>query len=159
MTVEAAPMVASGGTRLPLLALTLHRPWCWAILCAGKDVENRSWRPPAHLVGQFLAIHSGKIWDEEAALWLLAHGYPVPRQEEWPSGEIRGLVRVQGFGRDVVSPWYSPGKWGWQLADPLLFRTAVPHIGSRGLWRVEQVEPLARIRGEVRRLREGHGHA
>ncbi len=26
-------------------ALSIRQPWAWAILHAGKDVENRSWRP------------------------------------------------------------------------------------------------------------------
>ncbi len=48
-------------------ALTLHRPWPWAIIHGSKRVENRSWAPPAWLIGQRLAIHAGKRWDADGA--------------------------------------------------------------------------------------------
>ena len=30
-------------TDLPDIALSIRQPWAWAILHAGKDIENRSW--------------------------------------------------------------------------------------------------------------------
>lgn len=29
---------------LPELALSVRQPWAWAIIHAGKDIENRSWQ-------------------------------------------------------------------------------------------------------------------
>lgn len=29
---------------IPRLALSVRQPWPWAILHAGKDIENRSWQ-------------------------------------------------------------------------------------------------------------------
>lgn len=42
-------------------ALTLLNPWAQAIAYWGKDVENRTWAPPASLVGERIAIHAGKL--------------------------------------------------------------------------------------------------
>jgi len=28
----------------PMKAITIKQPWAWAIVFAGKDIENRSWR-------------------------------------------------------------------------------------------------------------------
>lgn len=36
-------MSKEGQSDLPPLALSIRQPWAWAILCAGKDIENRSW--------------------------------------------------------------------------------------------------------------------
>lgn len=33
-------------------ALTVKQPWSWAIMCAGKTVENRTWRTG----------HRGRLW-------------------------------------------------------------------------------------------------
>jgi len=41
-------------------ALTLWPEWAWAVRRLGKDVENRTWRPPSSVVeGTRIAIHAG----------------------------------------------------------------------------------------------------
>lgn len=47
-------------------AMTLHQPWSWAIAHAGKRVENRTWAPPASIIGQRVAIHAGLRLDKLA---------------------------------------------------------------------------------------------
>ena len=42
-----------------LRGLTLHQPWLWALLYAGKPVENRKKRPPKKLIGRIFALHAG----------------------------------------------------------------------------------------------------
>lgn len=82
--------------RLP--ALTLWRPWPWAIMRGSKDVENRNWAPPKSLVGRYLAIHAGKRFDRSAVDFAsLAAGVPCPSDEsDHPLGVI-GIVRVLGW--------------------------------------------------------------
>jgi activating signal cointegrator 1 len=41
-------------------ALTLHQPWATLIALGVKTIETRSWRAPASLIGQRIAIHAGK---------------------------------------------------------------------------------------------------
>lgn len=54
----------------PEFAITIHRPWPWALLYLPeplrKPIENRRWRPPDFIVGKRLAIHGGKTYDDEA---------------------------------------------------------------------------------------------
>lgn len=47
---------------MPLKAITLHRPWPYAILRLGKRIENRGWECPLPH-GAWLAIHAGKTYD------------------------------------------------------------------------------------------------
>ncbi|MDD5394961.1 MAG: ASCH domain-containing protein [Thiothrix sp.] len=42
-------------------ALSIQQPWAWAILNAGKDIENRDWYTPVR--GRIL-IHAGKKIDK-----------------------------------------------------------------------------------------------
>jgi hypothetical protein len=42
-----------------MYAITIKPHWAWAILHAGKRVENRDFLPPA-LVGQRVALHAGR---------------------------------------------------------------------------------------------------
>ena len=41
-------------------SITLTCPWAHAVAHWGKNIENRTWRPPRDLFGQRLAIHAGK---------------------------------------------------------------------------------------------------
>lgn len=41
-------------------ALTIWPEWAWAICQLGKDIENRTWSPPASVIGHRIAIHAGK---------------------------------------------------------------------------------------------------
>lgn|SRR6185369_8002825 len=86
--------------------LTLWRPWDWAILHAGKDVENRDWLPWPRVLGRHIAVHSGLRWDAAGARDLRQGGYPVPEPEEWPGGLIRGVVRVAGTAEQHWSEWF-----------------------------------------------------
>ncbi|WP_412027884.1 hypothetical protein [Deinococcus yunweiensis] len=50
-------------TQQSIKGLTLTHPWAWCIAHAGKDVENRRWRPERQggQVGMYLAIHGGAV--------------------------------------------------------------------------------------------------
>lgn len=48
------------------LALTLRRPWAAAVVHLGKAIENRTWKPPVHAIGQLLAIHAGRNIEPDA---------------------------------------------------------------------------------------------
>lgn len=41
-------------------ALTLTQPWATLIAIGAKKVETRSWRPPANVIGERIAIHAAK---------------------------------------------------------------------------------------------------
>ena len=137
-------------TAMPVL--TIRQPWAWAILHAGKDVENRSW--PTLYRGPIL-IHAGKWFRlddvrKEFALFMAR----LERFEPWDScakklhdmhaqtGGVVGMATVVDCVRDSASPWAIPGQWHWVLADarPLPFFACK---GRLGIWRVEYPHNLA----------------
>jgi hypothetical protein len=52
-------------TELPP-CLTIRQPYASAIVAGIKKVENRSWHPPAHILGQRILIHAGLRVDRDA---------------------------------------------------------------------------------------------
>lgn len=129
-------------------ALTLWRPWDTAIFFLGKPVENRDWPPPASLVGQRIALHGGKTWDEEGVDTILRLAVRSGLDERlvksrlaWakrrPSlilGTVK-LARVLRGAGDPLStnPWFF-GPVGWVCEDPIAFEEPVPCRGAQRLW-------------------------
>ena len=123
-------------------AITLWRPWPWAIFFAGKDIENRTWEPPKGLIGQRLAIHAGKRFDPEAVAYLQELGFECPeRPDDHPLGLV-GTVTYSGAVRSSTSEWFE-GSVGWQLADPHKLEIPLEVSGKQGLWPVP--DELARL--------------
>ena len=138
-----------------LLALTLHRPWAWAVAHLGKPIENRDWRPPASVIGEWIAIHSGKMFDAQAAEWIRRQGLEVP-ENGGPGGivcvaHLVGFVEVLDGGerrfpegergelvRKVVARaerWLF-GRYGWCFDEVVTLAEPVPCRGAQKLWRV-----------------------
>lgn len=102
-------------------ALSIRAPWAWAILNAGKDVENRCWVPKFR--GECL-IHAGigcsaDEYDAAAEKILRISGLRVPPLRNLQRGGIVGRAVVAGLlARDEVgSPWHVLGQVGIRLAD------------------------------------------
>lgn len=124
-------------------ALTLHRPWAWAVVFGGKRIENRPWKPPQKFIGERIVIHAGRVFDDEAAAMICEllglDELPAPANDEG----LIGSARIAGF---VTSPaqmpltpdqarWFS-GPYGWQLEDVKPFRAPIPCRGFQRLWTV-----------------------
>lgn len=136
-------------------ALSLRQPWAWAVLHAGKRVENRRWwtsyRGP-------ILLHAAKGCTREeyvAALESmtvsgLLDDLEWPPLETLPRGGIVGRARIvdmisSGLDREVVAQnmkhhkldlrWWMPEQYGFVLADvePLPFK---PWPGALGLFEV-----------------------
>lgn len=138
-----------------MMALTLHRPWAWAVVHADKRVENRTWRPPPSIIGQRIAIHAGKKWDEDAAR-LVGNvcgldGLPPESRDEGIVGTARvvGVVEVNRSGParmaltagewnlwPVVNRIWFSGPIGWLLNDVRALPMPIPVRGRQGLWSV-----------------------
>lgn len=155
-------------------ALTIHQPWASLIVGAPpsydadptppqKPLENRTWCPPASLVGYRIAIHAGKAIGGDVlesfynVFKALAFGpvrtpYATPKQ--FPRGAVVGVATldrvvlrwhgalVDAFTRDQWHPveisdearrWYT-GDVGWVLRDVRYLREPVPCSGAQGLW-------------------------
>lgn len=81
-------------------ALTLKSPWAEHIVYGTKRIENRTWRPPADLHGEVIAIHRGKSvaqpsdYDDPRAREQLSRALmPHPANT---AGHIIGTARVAG---------------------------------------------------------------
>ena len=129
-------------------ALTLIRPWPYAIFHLGKSVENRSWPPSKDVIGQRIVIHAGKKWDEEGYRFILNH---VGDQEAekmttlpYLPGMIGGTVIVDSYfhydsSYDALIHKHDPWAFGpycWVLKDPIELIKPVPCRGYQGLWNV-----------------------
>jgi hypothetical protein len=140
-------LLALANTRLQ--ALTEQQPWAWAISRAGKNVENRTWAPPASLIGRRLAIHGGRSWwpgwrshDQLHAAWAEFRS----RQPDDPGslgpgvafcdeGAIVALATVSGTHPargGCCAPWGEPS-----FTRPDRGAVTVHH------WVLDEVQPLA----------------
>ena len=117
-------------------ALTFTRPWGWAILNAGKDVENR--RQQLHNHRGVIAIHVGKLIDDGM---VLPPGIKLPDAAYENEGMIIGTAELV----DVIaradlpakrSKWYNNAPYAYVLRNPRLLRTPLKCRGSQGLWNV-----------------------
>lgn len=106
---------------LPDKALSVRQPWAWAIIHAGKRLENRT----AHAISLggmkpgFICIHASKGMTREEyedgkdfierARSEISFGFAitnVPRPDELIRGAIIGVVRVTGIAKESDSPWW-----------------------------------------------------
>ena len=117
-------------TRL-IKAITLQRPWPWAIFHLGKDIENRGWRPRNIQPGDPLLIHAGQGWDRDG-LNYLNQVCNVPSKKQHATGLI-GLVVFNGCVESSDSPWFF-GPIGWQISDPRPLPRAIYCKGRLGVW-------------------------
>jgi Domain of unknown function (DUF4326) len=153
-------------------ALTEQQPWAWAITHAGKRVENRTWAPPAAVIGRTLTIHAGgswwpgwrqhpllaAAWDDftarrDADLGPLRRGAPFCHEGAIVAQAILRSVHVAANG--CCRPWGEPGfdhpdrGWvdvhHWVLDDVRPLPTPIPCRGWQLLWQPAPVTRAALI--------------
>lgn len=125
--------------RAPEFALSVRQPWAWAIIHAGKDIENRSWRPVNHGISKRgrIAIHAAKGMTrdeyESASLFMERIGVQCPAAKDLLRGGIIGSVEVIDVVEDSGSPWFfGPRGLVLQNPEPLEF---IPSVGALGYFR------------------------
>ncbi len=140
-------------------ALSLSQPWLWAVLHAGKHVENRTWQPPIAMIGQQILLHAAKSWDDKKLYpvhvaaqqietmtpigYLLYHGITAApsRRDMYPSSSIVGIATIDRVvtKADTLPEdqrrWFF-GPFGWVLTNVLSLPRPVPCKGGLGLWNV-----------------------
>lgn len=129
-------------TTLPDRALSIRQPWAWAILNAGKDVENRSRR--FHYRGP-ICIHAAKgctAQEYNEFIRAIHHvslsrpfppGRRVPPRADLERGGIVGTAEIVDCVEASDSPWFF-GPFGLVLANvqPVPF---IPVKGALGLFK------------------------
>lgn len=132
---------------IPQLALSVHQPWAWAIIHAGKDIENRSWQavnPGLRQRGR-IAIHASKGMTreeyEDAADFInsLCGRPKCPAAFELLRGGIIGSVEVTDVVTDSESDWFF-GPRGLVLRNPEVW-TFIPALGALGYFKWRRGDP------------------
>lgn len=126
-------MTVANVESIPEMALSVRQPWAWAILFAGKDIENRT--KHAITLGRMgpgrIALHAAKTMlkaDYAAAAAFMARiGVTCPPPEELVRGAIVGAITVTGTVKSDSSRWFM-GPWGLLLRDP----TPIDPIPAQG---------------------------
>ena len=126
-----------------LRAISIRQPWAWAVVHAGKDVENRSATAPRQFksaVGQRVLIHASSHrlnWADMAAAvaCLKERGIACPSRSDLMYGGVIGSVLVVDIVTRHRSPWFR-GPYALVFADPRPepFMSAK---GQVGLFRVQ----------------------
>jgi len=115
-------------------ALSIKQPWAWAILHAGKDIENRTWKTDYR--GRVL-IHTGKKFDAigwEALKDATRFHHKVPDKSEFLFGGIVGSVEIVDVVENSPSPWFQ-GPYGFVLRNPVEY-DFFPLRGQLGFFEV-----------------------
>lgn len=135
---------------LPKIALSIRQPWAWAIIYAGKDVENRTTFAvtKAGFDARPVAIHASKGMTreeyEDAAEFMASLGVECPRPDDLVRGAIIGIANVTAIVKASSSQWFF-GPRGLLLADQREIES-IPCLGALGYfeWKKsgELAEPL-----------------
>lgn len=126
------------GRELPEFALSVRQPWAWAIIHAGKDIENRS-APAVRNMGHCripVAVHAAKGMTQQEYVdaydFMRSIGVVCPPAGALLRGGVIGMVQIV----DVVS--FSKSRWFFGPRG-LVLRGAeacefVPAVGALGLF-------------------------
>lgn len=132
---------------LPGIALSVRQPWAWAIIHAGKDIENRSWQAVNRGLDRRgrVAIHAAKGMTRDeydhAAEFMASRGVTCPPARDLARGGIIGSVEVVDVVTDSTSPWFF-GPRGLVLRDPRPC-AFVPSSGQLGYFAWSPGDPAA----------------
>lgn len=123
-----------------LRALSVRQPWASAIITGAKDIENRSWPPPAAAIGHWVAIHASALKPSRSVLEkfrsIVGPRHPLAKTDEWPRAQIIGLALIGEPVTRSRSPWFNEGSIGWTIERTFTLPRPVPIMGTLGLWRV-----------------------
>ena len=145
-------------------AITLHQPWASLMALGYKQIETRGWPAPAHAIGQPIAIHAGKEWNDtlrgqcglQPFSWCLLgeqHYFAIPQEDEDALYEALPRSAVLAVGtlascRQVTARQHPPpdgtyewyfgaygyGRWMWWIKDIRMLAQPAKASGARGVW-------------------------
>lgn len=125
---------------LPSKAISIRQPWAWAIVHAGKDIENRDW--PTRFRGP-VCIHAAKgmtnreyedangfvqaVLGERPSEWLMQWHGVTAAPYKLERGGIIGVAEVVDCVAVSDSPWFM-GRYGFVLRNV----RSVPFVPVKG---------------------------
>lgn len=121
---------------VPRIALSVRQPWAWAIIYAGKDVENRSEAAVRNggmraQIGKRIAIHAAKGMTrneyQSAVEFMASLGVGCPDADNLERGGIIGTAYFASVVDKHTSPWFCGPR-----ALCLIHPEPLPFIGASG---------------------------
>lgn len=143
--------------------ISLLQPWASLVVLGHKKIETRSWKTEyrgpilIHASKKKISLKEGMydLVDELCKIPGFMEAY-----KSLPYGAIIGKVDLITTGvlcppyedscgrkgmyfndkgatftdKELAFGNYSPGRWGWLLSDPVLFKEPIPVRGSLSLW-------------------------
>ena len=121
-------------------AFSIRQFWLYAITDLGKDIENRTWKPPQRAIGTRIALHASQSIDRDGAeaVRLLSGVSRISFNEGIryaATGAIVATAKLEGYCTQSSSRWFS-GPFGWMLSDVRKLEEPIPCGGQLGLWAV-----------------------
>lgn len=121
-------------------AVTLYRPWPYAIAALGKRIENRHRRPPLKS-GEWIAIHAGKKWDVAGAKWIESQNLGYSFADFLPEPEHpTGLICIARYLRSITEsndPWFC-GPVGWVFDKVIDLPKPISCRGQQWIWSIPE---------------------
>jgi len=123
--------------------LSFSQPWLWSITDlpdpTAKRIENRKWMPSIRMIGQRIALHAAKSWDDNAIPFFIHHGIDHPARRELY--EVSAIVAVATIDRIVSEARTLPddqrrwffGPYGWVFVDVRRLPEPIAMAGAQGL--------------------------
>lgn len=121
-------------------AISLHPEWAWAILWAGKDVENRSWatgyRGPLLIHASSHKSSAEELESKREVIAELSGRSLDSIPTEFTRSAILGMVELLDCVSDAPSAWASDDSIHWQLRNPRRLQTPIAGVhGKLKVWR------------------------
>jgi hypothetical protein len=138
---------------LPEIALSIRQPWAWAVIHAGKDIENRGPSAIRYLnhAGR-ICVHAAsgmtRAEYDVAAAFMASIGVKCPPPAELPRGAIIGTVEVTTIVIESNSPWFF-GPCGLVLINPAAC-DVLAATGALGFFNWRKIQPHANANLQVR---------
>jgi hypothetical protein len=128
----------------PIYALSIKQPWAWLICKGFKDIENRDWHI-FKVMPLRIYVHAGLKADlyEGLTEWIRERISAAVWENEFQGktwaklctfGAIIGEVTITTCVTKSTSPWFV-GKYGFTLADPVLYDKPIPYKGQLGFFK------------------------
>jgi hypothetical protein len=119
-------------------AISIQQPWAWAILHAGKDIENRTWT--TRYRGE-IAVHATRMQTG----WKLPDGVLPPAPTELVQRSVLGVVELVDVVSHSSSRWFT-GPRGFVLRNPRPLPKPVGCPGNQNIWELPPaVERAVRV--------------
>jgi hypothetical protein len=117
---------------------SLQQYYLYAVTDLDKRIENRTWKPPKHIVGKRIALHASKAIMPGSLNAVASLGHISTNSLmaiDIPRGVIVATAVVEGHATESRNRWFF-GPYGWILSRVHKLDNPIPCKGMLGLWRV-----------------------